>query len=294
MKNTILFILIGLLVCTNLQAQDSEAPVKEPDKPVTDGWAGGLLIDNQTSFIPSAKTLEFVIQHKFGSIENGHSDLWGIYSSASDIRLGLNYVPVEDIQIGWGISKRNMNTDFSLKWNVLKQTSHNQIPFFVTLFGNMAIDGRDKDAVDPEFDFAQRLTYFSQLIVGRKFANWMSLQGGLSFSHANMVNEDYDHDRIGLHVNGRFRVTPQGAIVCTFDAPLKIDKLSEQASYNVQHTPKPNLSFGYEISTYTHTFSIYMGNSGSILPQNTMLNNSKTISKDNFAIGFTITRLWMF
>ncbi|WP_163714068.1 DUF5777 family beta-barrel protein [Mangrovibacterium lignilyticum] len=288
MKYKILFILLSLLICTNLWAQEEES-----DSPVTDVFAGSMIIDNQTSYIPSAKTLEFAIQHKFGTIENGHSDLWGVYSSASDIRLALNYVPVENVQIGAGISRYRMTPDFNLKWNVLSQTASNKIPVFVTLYGNMGIDGRNKDAVNGGIEFNERFSYFSQLIVGRKFTDWLSLQGAVSFSHANLVNEYYDHDRVGLHINGRIKVTPQGAILCTYDAPLSIDKISEQASYNPQYKPKPTLAFGYEISTYTHIFSIYAGNSGSILQQNTMINNSRSISKDNFAIGFTITRLWM-
>ncbi|WP_372773812.1 DUF5777 family beta-barrel protein [Mangrovibacterium sp.] len=289
MKKKLLYIIISLFVCTNLWAQEKA----EKDEVVMDAFASALLIDNQTSFMPSAKTLEFVIQHKFGSIQNGRSDLWGIYAPAEDIRLGLNYVPVENVQIGAGISRKLMNTDFNLKWNVLKQTTNDRIPFFVTLYGNLAIDGREKDQVDSGMTFSDRLAYFSQIIIGRKFTDALSLQTGISFSHANLVTENYDHDRVGLHLNGRMKVSPQGAIIATFDAPLQIDKLSEQASYIDQMHPEPTLSFGYEISTYTHVFSIYMGNSSSILQQNNMMNNFSKIEKDNFAIGFTITRLWM-
>ena len=62
-----------------------------------------------------------VIQHKFGTIENGHSNLWGIYGS-SNIRIGLNYVPFKNFQIGAGITKRYMTTDVNAKWTVLQQT----------------------------------------------------------------------------------------------------------------------------------------------------------------------------
>lgn len=290
MRKRIIYIIVGLLVCTSSWAQEGGSDVS--DDPVTDVFAGSMIIDNQTSFIPSAKTLEFLIQHKFGSIQNGHSDLWGIYGGTQDVRLGLNYVPCENVQIGAGVSKSYMNTDFNLKWKPISQTT-SRIPVSVTLYGNMAIDGRNKDAVDGGIEFNERFSYFSELIISRKFTEWLSLQGAVSFSHANLVLENYDHDRVGLHVNGRVKVSPQGAIICTYDAPLQIDKLSEQASYNTKHNPKPTLAFGYEISTYTHIFSIYMGNSSSILQQNTMLNNFNKIEKDNFAIGFTITRLWM-
>ncbi|MHA7109761.1 DUF5777 family beta-barrel protein [Sunxiuqinia elliptica] len=293
MKNIILFILLGLFVSTNLFAQDEATEEKEKDKPVRFAWESGVLIDQQTSHIPTVKTLKMVIQHKFGPVENGHSDLWGIYAPAGNIRLGLNYVVANNVEIGWGISKRKMYNDFNAKWTILEQTRKNQIPVFVTLYGNAAIEGSPEEDFGTEYQFSDRLSYFSQLIIGRKVTDGISLQAGLSFSHANSVAPEYDHDRVGLHFNGRAKVSPQGAIIFNFDAPLKIDKISEQRPEWDNH-PKPNLSFGYEVSTSTHAFQIYMGNSEGMLLQDIMMNNFNSTDFDNFAIGFTITRLWSF
>ncbi len=81
------------------------------------------MIDAQTSVINDVKTLEFTIQHKFGTVENGISDLYGIYSAGANVRLGLNYVPVKNFQIGAGITKTGMNTDINAKWTIFEQTS---------------------------------------------------------------------------------------------------------------------------------------------------------------------------
>lgn len=314
MKNTLILILLNLLVCTNLFAQDENAETKEKDKPVRFAMESGLLIDQQTFVIPTAKTLEFVIQHKFGSIDDGHSDLWGIYDPARNIRLGLNYVIANNLQIGWGISKRNMYNDFNAKWTILEQTRKNQVPVFVTLYGNAAIDGRPKDDFDKlnnysaptdtfGFKFNDRFSYFAELIIGRKVTEAITVQAAVSFSHANLVDTWHDHDRVGLHFNGRIKVSPQGSIIFNYDAPLKIDAISEQHSgwtkentpgWDGPYHPEPNLSFGYEVSTSTHAFQIYMGNSRGILLQDIMMNNFNKIEMDNFAIGFTITRLWSF
>ena len=295
MKNTLLFILFSLFVFTNLYAQEEEvvAETKEKDKPVRFAWESGVLIDQQTSYIPTVKTLEFVIQHKFGSIENGRSDLFGIYAPAANVRLGLNYVIANNLQIGWGISKNNMYNDFNAKWTILEQTRKNTIPVFVTVYANAAINGSPDANFGTEYQFSDRYAYFSELIIGRKVTERLTLQGAVSFSHANSVAEKFDHDRIGLHANGRVKVSAQGSIIFNFDAPLKIESISEQRPEWGNH-PKPNLSFGYEVSTSTHAFQIYMGNSGGMLLQDIMMNNFNKIEKDNFAIGFTITRLWSF
>lgn len=304
MKNKMLFIILLSLISVITFAQEDTTMVeKVKDKPVRSPFESGYLIDAQTTVIPNPNTLEMVIQHKFGTIENGRSDLWGIYAPAN-IRIGLNYVVKRNLQIGAGITKTKMATDVNAKWTILEQTRENTIPVAVALYGVMAIDGRNISAFETGqvreaysgpvggFKFPDRLSYFSQLIVGRKFTDWLSLQTGVSFTHYNAVGVLYDHDKVGVHFNGRIKVSPQGSVIFNYEAPLKIKDISEQLEWT--NHPEPSLTFGYEISTSTHAFQIYAGNAGSFLPQENMMWNQKSISKDNFAIGFTITRLWGF
>lgn len=303
MKKYILLLIVSF-VAIQLFAQEETEKVK--DKPVSSPWENGVLIDNQTSYIPDARTLEFVIQHKFGTMDNGKSDLWGIYAPGSNIRLGLNYVPLKNFQIGAGITKKNMYTDFNAKWTILEQTRENAVPFALTLFGSVAIDGRDEDALgsgkvvpsreygteQEGFSFSDRLSYFSQIIIGRKFNDWLSLQAGASFTHYNAVQYEQDHDKIGIHFNGRIKVSSQGSIIFNYDLPLKIDKLSEQAP--MVNYAKENVALGYEISTSTHAFQIYIGTADGIIPQDMMMYNNNDWTDHGLAIGFVITRLWMF
>ena len=150
MKKQIIFIaLLSLIsVFTFAQEQATEnAGAKEKDYPVSATFESGYLINAQTVVVPDKKTLEMVIEHKFGTIENGHSNLWGIYGS-SNIRVGLNYVPCKNVQIGAGITKRYMTTDVNMKWTVLQQTRKNTIPVSVALFGNVGVDGRNVSAFE--------------------------------------------------------------------------------------------------------------------------------------------------
>ncbi len=129
MKKTLLIVILGLLVCAGAWAQDdTSANKKEKGEPVTGEFENGTLIDAQTSAIDDVKSLEFIIQHKFGSVENGISDLYGIYSAGANVRLGLTYVPLKNFQIGAGITKSGMNTDLNAKWTIFEQTSNNSMP----------------------------------------------------------------------------------------------------------------------------------------------------------------------
>jgi len=293
MRNKI-FTLSCLLVFAfgSVLAQETETETKKVDKPVRSPFESGYLIDNQTTVIQPVKTLEFVIQHKFGTVENGHSDLWGLYASGANIRLGLNYVVAKNVQIGLGVTKERMTTDFNAKWTILEQTRNNTVPVALALYGNIAIDGRDKDQFHDDFKSSNRLSSFFQAIVGRKFSDEISLQTGLSFAHYNLIDEGNYHDKVGVHLNGRFKVSPQGSVIFNLDVPLDLGYLDTEAEdYD---NPKPNFSFGYEISTSTHAFQIYMGNSSGLIQQDIMVNNHSKIDLDNYMIGFTITRLWNF
>lgn len=286
-----------LFLTSPLLAQENEnkeevAP-KKIDKPVRSPFGSGYLIDNLTTDVPIHKTLEFIIQHKFGVVENGTSDLFGIYAPGSNIRMALNYVPIENVQLGFGLTKKNMHSDFNIKWSVLKQTRKNTMPVSLTLYANLAIDGREKDVFGIDYKSTHRLSYFSQAIVSRKFTDWLSLQVAGSFTHYNSVDTISDHDKVGIHFSGRVKFSPQSSFIFNYDIPLDIESM--YSSYGKEALkPKPNLALGVEIATSTHAFQIFIGTADGLLPQDVMMYNQNDYTEGEMALAFSITRLWNF
>ncbi|MCD6598461.1 MAG: hypothetical protein J7L04_12275, partial [Bacteroidales bacterium] len=185
MKKSVLLIFMLLIFSYSSSiAQETEKPVKENDNLIYSSFESGILIDNQTNIIPDKRTLEMLIQHRFGTMENGFSDLFGIYAPGTNIRIGFNYSIIDRLMVGYGLTKKNMYSDFQLKYALLRQTE-NRIPVAVTLYGNAAIDSRNKEDFGVNYSFTNRLSYFGQVIVGRKFADWLSLQVQGSFTHYN-------------------------------------------------------------------------------------------------------------
>ena len=138
-------------------AQDEEAPKKKKERPVTEMFGSSLAIDDQTSVIPEKKTLEMQIQHRFGLIkDNGISDLFGIYAPSANTRMGLNYSILDNLMVGYGITRKNMYSDFQIKWAPLRQTRSGKIPLTITLYGNMAIDGRNESNFGEDYTFTNR------------------------------------------------------------------------------------------------------------------------------------------
>ena len=91
----------GYLLAQNQEKADSTATSEKPeitDKPVKFSWESGNLIDQQTSKIATKNTFETVIQHKFGTVENGRSDLFGIFAPGANVRIAFDYVILKNFQ----------------------------------------------------------------------------------------------------------------------------------------------------------------------------------------------------
>ncbi len=289
-----------------ITAQDEETtePKKKKDKPVREVFNSGIMIDEQTSVIAPKKTLEMVIQHRFGVIKtNGASDLYGIYAPSANTRMGLNFSILDNLVVGYGITKKNMYSDFSAKYNVIEQTRKNTVPVTVTLYANMAIDGRNKSVfktstADSAYKFVDRLSYFTQIMVSRKFNDWFSFSVNGSFTHYNSVMADtanitgMNHDVIGVGFLGRFKFSPQSSIVFHYSIPLDIKSLNENSV--VTNKPKPNIGIGYQVATATHAFEIFITASNGILAQDNYMHNSSDWTDGEIRFGFNITRLWEF
>ena len=283
--------LVAMQLCAsvmNAQEADSSAAGQKPPKdkrPVKDMFDGTYIINSQTAVLPSAHSFEFVIQHRFGLLTAEGFDLAGLYAP-SNIRIGFNYSLTKNLMLGIGTTKNNMLQDLNWKYAILRQTRSSSIPVSLTYFGNATIDVR-KDAFPETVD---RLTYFHQLIVARKFSKNFSLQAAVSLSHFNMVDTLVKHDNICVSVAGRYKITKALAITLEYDHNLT----SQDAQLNGKDviTVMPNLSFGIEAVTSAHVFQIFFTTGQSIINQYNVLYNKNDFTQKQFCIGFNMTRLW--
>ncbi len=308
MKTTVLInsgILTALLavlflISTSAQAQNEtesqgdepkKEEVKKPDKPIRAAWEAGMLIETQTDLVWAPKTLEFVIQHRFGQLNSGTFDLLGMYAS-SNIRIGFNYGLFKNAQIGVGTTKDNKIQDVNWKYKILTQTRSNSMPIALTYYGNMEIDASDKDNFGAEYKFSNRMSYFNQLIISRKFSRKFTMQITANYARFNQVDtatySGLTHDNFGIGIAGRYKFGSTSSILLEYDQPLTTpDQI------------KPNLSLGVELSSSSHRFHIFISTYRAISYQRNLTYNTNDFT--NFAkgntgilVGFNITRNWSF
>jgi hypothetical protein len=280
-----------------LIAQDTvtvKAPVVKKKSYVKNTFEGNYIIDNQTVMVPIKGTFEFDIQHRFGTVEHGWKDLAGLFASANML-LGFSYVPMKDLQFGFGATNDRMQTTGTIKYALLKQTKDNKMPVSVTLFANTVMDTRAKNSALPIVNFSDRLSYFSQIIIARKITEDLSLQVAPSLSYFNNVEAFYDasnlvqaktnNAHLAISVAGKYKISEGMSIIANYDQPL---------TQHPMNNPNPNLSIGLDMKTSGHDFQIFVGNYGYILPQNNNVYNHNDFKESQFLIGFNISRLWNF
>ncbi len=294
----------------SLWAQEAEM-VAEERKPVKNMFESIWIIDNQTVMVPFQNTLEFDIQHRFGLVENGYEDFWGLYAP-SNIRLGFSYVPINNLMVGFGLTKQNLTWDFNAKYALLKQMTGGGSPVSITYFGNAAMDTRNESQFpNPDaFKSTDRWSFFNQIIIGRKISDKFSVQVSGSISHFNAVYpakdpetgaiQELDNDHFAIAIAGRYKISTATSLMINYDQPLTTHASADFDSDETE--PKPNLSFGVEFTTSAHQFQIFFGNYGSIVPQiNNAYNTAWGFGNSDFAlwdpewrIGFNMTRLWSY
>lgn len=275
------FIILCLLLGSGFNAMSQDEFANEP---VSGTFETGLLGEMQTTETPFQGEFEVHIQHRFGLIENGIEDVFGIYSS-SNIRMGINYGITKDIMIGYGYTKDFKLQEFHGKYRVFTQTESNSMPVSIALYGNLGIRSQDKEVFGDNYSFSDRLSYFSQLIIAHKFDDTFSLQLAPSFTHFNKTDTLVEHDKIAISVAGRAKVSPSVSLFFEYDQPLNIDDMREFKNSD-ETDPEANITFGAEIGTSTHVFQVFLTNYAGITPQQNVLYNRNELG--DLLVGFNI------
>ena len=236
------------------------------------------LINNQTTEVHKAGNLEFRISHRFGSLNSGASEFWGL--DQATIRLGLEYGITDGITIGLGRSSYEKTVDSYIKARLL-----NKNQWQLTYYGNVAINTLPEPEVEGTYYFTNRLTYVNQLLLSKRVNDALSLQLIPSIVHKNLVVYSTDpNTRFLLGAGGKWNLTQVTSI---------------QAEYHYrfgnQDTPSfenfhNSFSIGMGFETKGHFFEFHLTNSAPMIEKGYLTETTGTWSDGDIRIGFNIVR----
>ncbi len=277
-----------------------EAPAPKKSKPVKETFASIWILDNQTVMVPIKGTMELDFMHRFGTIENGYQDFFGLFAG-TNIRLAGNYVPIDKLMVGLSFTEYNLTWEGYAKYALLQQTQDNKIPVSVTYYGDVSIDTKADPTGTLYPHFSDRMLFFNQLIFARKINDRFSIQVAPSITHVNTVQGFYPgdttsdgksvlkkemhNDHFAIAFSGKIKLSNTLNLLLNYDQPL---------TKHMTNNPNPNLSAGLEINTSAHAFQVLIGNYRYITPSRNNYYNNNNYQDGQWLIGFNITRLWNF
>lgn len=285
MKKVFLTILITLSL--NSFSQDLEDLLDaETDETtiITSATFKGTRILNGHSIETRKKgDLEFLISHRFGRINSGADELFGL--DDSNIRFGFEYALTDDLTIAIGRSSFEKTYDTYLKYKVLKQKEGKKtFPFSLTYFGSITAKTiKDYDPANKP-TFVNRLTYTNQLLIAKKFNANFSLQLMPTHIHFNTIksNKD-DNDIYALGFGSRIKLNKRLAINTEYYYTLNpFDSIENENS----------LALGLEIETGGHVFQIILSNSRSMIEKGFIAEGTGNFFNGDIHLGFNISRIF--
>jgi hypothetical protein len=284
----IFFIFFCLFAATGLRAQDNDLlnmlndsmSAHKEKSYVTGTFKAEYIINTQTVESPANGNLNFVIQHRFGQLNSGSYNFFGLDNAT--LRLGLDYGITDDLDVGIGRSSYLKTFDGYLKYKLLKQTEGPQMPLSVSVLGTVT-DYTQDEPTETYLDMRLRTAYSVQLLLARKFSRWLSLQLSPTWLHYNLVPTVEDkNDVFALGLGGRVKITKRMSI----DAEYDIVPTGQVVSTSVHNS----LSLGWDIETGGHVFQLVFSNSQSMLPTQYLAQTTGTWGKGDIYFGFNISR----
>ncbi|MBR08384.1 MAG: hypothetical protein CMP48_12000 [Rickettsiales bacterium] len=276
----ILFCYVGHL---SMAQDDLLADLMSEQEPTenlaTSTFKGTRIINGHSIEIRKKGTLEFIISHRFGTLNSGGYNLWGL--DQSNIRLALEYAPTDRFMFGAGRSSFEKTYDGFIKYKFMRQqTGKRTVPFSMVYFTSATIKTL-KRFDEYEASFSDKMAITHQVLIARKVTPALSLQLTPSYSFYELIEaNETSNEVIALGLGGRLKVTNRVTINMEYWPQLQ-DKGPQY--YNA-------FAVGVDIETGGHVFQIQLTNATAMLEKGFIGESTNDFFNGDIHLGFNISR----
>ena len=225
--------------------------------------------------------LEFLISHRFGRINGGFYELFGL--DESNIRFALEYAITDLFTLGFGRSSFDKSFDGFAKYRLFQQkTGNNSFPVSISLLGSVAQKTLKDYPPGSKPDFDDRLAYTTQLLIARKLNSNLSLQFSPTYIHRNTVpRPDDPNDILALGFGGRMKITNHVAINAEYYYTI-----NPLESIN----PVNSLALSVDVETGGHVFQLMISNAVAMIENSFITETRDQFFQGDIHLGFNISR----
>jgi hypothetical protein len=247
------------------------------EKPVAlSTFKGTRVLNGHSIETKPGGALEFIISHRFGTLNSGSYELWGLDNSV--VRIGLEYGITDRLGVGIGRSSDTKVFDGYVKYKAVRQQEGGS-PVTVTALGNLAYMTL---RTTPELTGNEKTSYAAQVMIARKFSSLFSLQVAPVWLHRNSVDQAIEvNDLLALGLGGRVKITRSVALTAEYYA-----RMNEKSGNPYEDA----IGFGIDIETGGHVFQLIFTNTAGMTERTFLPENTGNFFDGDIHFGFNITR----
>ncbi|HKZ36613.1 MAG TPA: DUF5777 family beta-barrel protein [Chryseolinea sp.] len=276
-----ILILFILAPCLAFAQDDLLAELEKDTKSTTEytfaTFKGTRLANGHSIETKNAGSLEFIFAHRFGAINGGSYEMFGLDEAL--VRLGLDYGITDRLSFSFGRNSFDKTMDSYLKFKLLRQSTGEKVmPFSATVLGGLAYKLTPRD----NFRLVDRFSYTGQLLLARKFSRNFSFQLMPTFVHKNaVVQSQEDNNQVALGLGGRIKLTKSVAI--TSEYYYNFSEKDNSPYFNP-------LAFGIDIETGGHVFQLILTNAVGLTERAFITETRDDFFDGDIHLGFNVTR----
>jgi len=244
-------------------------------------FKGTKIINSESVEMPAQGVLQFMIQHRFGTLNSGFYNLYGLDNS--QVRMSLDYGLSENISLCVGRSSSLKAIDSNLKYKIIRQSNGEKV-FPVTICLNSSIVFKQylSSISDNEnFKLLDQFSYSYKILIARKFNRNFSIQLSPTLIHYNHLPVDQlEHDLYSLGYGARYKISNRVSL-----------NLETYSQFNSENKINP-FSIGVDIETGGHVFQFHLSNSAFMIDRAFIHETYDTWSEGSIYFGFNISRVF--
>lgn len=285
MKKLLLAVLLTSPIsafCQDDLLKELEGQTSSETEYVFQTFKGSRLVNGHTVESTPAGTLEFIFAHRFGTVDGGLYEMFGL--DQAYVRLGLDYGITDNVSVSIGRNSVDKTMDGYFKFRLLRQrTGARAVPVSITGIGGLAYQTFPQQRfAPPGFTNVDRVSYVTQLLIARKFNQNLSLQLMPTYVHRNSVFDMIEKNKqFSIGVGGRIKVSKSVAL--TSEYYYRFDVPENNPYYN-------SIGIGVDIETGGHVFQLIMTNSRGLTERAFLTQTEGDVADGDIHLGFNVTR----
>ncbi len=280
-------LILFLFFSMGISAQDLDSLLQDENETqyIYETFKSTRVINGHSVERMTSGNLDFRIGHRFGTLNSGAYEFFGL--DQSTVMLSLEYGVTDWMMVGLSRATTEKTVNGFVKFSLLRQsTGAISMPVSLSYYSSVDVYGLKWIPEESPGYFSSRLTYVHQLLVARKFNEKISFQLSPTFIHRNIVATAVDkNDLFSLGAGGRYKLTKRVTVNAEYFY------VYHPAVTNITYNPN-SLSFGFDIETGGHVFTILLTNSLGMLDKQFIGETTGRWKHGDLHLGFNISRVF--